>query len=478
MRFYKKQGINSFFFPLLGGFKNCIVSLNQHGDSLYHTKVKPQTKPERIACSNLGSDVLVTLSDTAFIKEFYLNAENYIKDPIFLELYAKLLGKGLLTSEGSKWKAHRKIISNAFHFGFLKAVLPAVQATAHETLHELRNTSLNNVHVMDVFQKITGEVVGKIFFGEQLNSYQMEDKPLTLVLADIISQIGSLNLSAEKQLLGTWFIIKGILPKHRNLITRIYKFREVCRNIIAERKKLRFEDQVEKTSKDLLDLLLEYNGEEGKIEEEEIIDQFVTFFMAGMDTTGHLVTMAVYLLEKHPEFKAKMIEEVKTHYHPNEKVDVDDLNKLEFTTAFLKETLRTATPVPGVFPRKAVKDHMVGEFQIKKGDCIVVDYFYNCFNEEHFKDSNRFNPYRWLEKERSHNAYAFTPFSAGPRNCIGQHLALNESRIILAEFLTMYDVTLQKDYQMRLVFSFLYEPEKPVRVDLEVKKNLSLETVI
>jgi len=148
------------------------------------------------------------------------------------------------------------------------------------------------------------------------------------------------------------------------------------------------------------------------------------------------------------------------------------LNKLEFTTAFLKETLRTSTPVPGIFPRKVVKDHKLGEFHIKEGDTVLLDYFYNFFNEDHFKGGQKFDPYRWLEKEMSFDAYAFTPFSAGSRNCIGQHLALNESRIILAELLTMYDLNLKKDYQMRLVFSFLYEPEKPVLADLEVKKNL------
>jgi len=474
MGHYRKQGLPCVFFPLLGAYKDCLVAFKEHGDAKHHIKIKAQTQPERIKVSNLGPEVMITPYDTALIKEFYLNSDNYIKDPIFLELYSKLLGKGLLTSEGNKWKAQRKILSNAFHFGFLKAILPTVQQTARETLAELQTISLNDVNVMDVFQKITGEVVGKIFFGEQLNHYKIEDKPLTLVLAEIMTQIGSLNLSAERPLLGTWFIQQGILPKHKRIMNRIYNFKDVCRSIITERKKIRSETKVDQASKDMLDLLLEYNGEEGKIEEEEIIDQFVTFFMAGMDTTGHLVTMAVYFLEKYPEFKAKMLEEVKTHYKPQEKVDVDDLNKLEFTTAFLKETLRMVSPVPGILPRKAIKDHMLGEFHIRKGDCVGIDYFYNCFNEQYFKETQKFNPGRWLEKEKNFDAYAFIPFSAGPRNCIGQHLALNESRIILAELLHMYEFSLKKDYEMKLVFSFLYEPEKAILADLDVKKEISL----
>jgi len=474
MRYYRKQGISCDFFPLLGGYKHCITAFKKHGDAKHHIKIKAQTEPERIKCSNLGPEVIVTPYDTALMKDFFLNSDNYIKDPIFLELYSPLLGRGLLTSEGAKWKAQRKILSNAFHFGFLKSILPTVQNTARETFQELQGISLNKVNVMDVFQKITGEVVGKIFFGEQLNQYKIDNQPLTLVLADIMTTIGTLNLSAERPLLGTWFIQQGILPKHKKIMNRIYNFKSVCRSIITERKKIRAVNKVEQASKDMLDLLLEYNGEEGKIEEEEIIDQFVTFFMAGMDTTGHLVTMAVYFLDKYPEMKARVIEEVKTHYKPQEKVDVDDLNKLEFTTAFLRETLRMVSPVPGILPRKAIKDHKLGEFHIKKGDCVGLDFFYNCFNEQYFKDGQKFNPTRFLEKEKNFDAYAFVPFSAGARNCIGQHLALNESRIILAELLTTYDFTLQKDYNMKLVFSFLYEPEKPILADLEIKQNISL----
>jgi len=471
MKYYRKQGVPCTFFPLIGTYKESLTALKKHGDAAYNSKVKAQTKPERIVCSNLGSELLISVSDTAMVKEFYLNSENYVKDPIFLELFATMLGKGLLTSEGKQWKAQRKILSNAFHFGFLKSVLPSVQNTVRETLHELKDISLNQVNIMDVFQKITGEAVGKIFFGEQLNQHKIDGKPLTLVLAEIMVQIAQLSLSAEKNLLGAQFIQKGILPKHKKLMDSVSNFKAVCRNIIIERKKTTKTDQF---SKDMLDLLLEYNGEEGKIEEEEIIDQFVTFFLAGMDTTGHLVTMAVYFLDKHQEFQVRMLEEVKAHYCPSEKVDIEDLNKLEFTTAFLKETLRMATPIPGVFPRKAVKDHKLGEFQIRKGDTVTVDFFYNSFNEQQFQDAQKFNPLRWLEKERSYDAYAYTPFSAGPRNCIGQHLAMNEAKVILAEFLTMYNFSLQKDYELKMTYGFLYEPQKPILLDLELKSGLSL----
>ena len=190
-----------------------------------------------------------------------------------------------------------------------------------------------------------------------------------------------------------------------------------------------------------------------------------------MDTTGHLVTIAAYLLDRHPELKARMMEEIKANYPLDRPVTIEELNKLEFTMAFLKEALRTNTPVPGAIIRRAARDHKLGEFKIREGDIVNVDYFYNNFNEEYFTDSETFNPNRWLTKGKVIDSYAFTPFGAGQRNCIGQHLALIEARIILAEFLMMYDFSIDKDYTLKMDFKFLYEAVDPIKVDLTLKKT-------
>ena len=81
-----------------------------------------------------------------------------------------------------------------------------------------------------------------------------------------------------------------------------------------------------------------------------------------LDTTGHLALMAVYCLHKYPEYKSKILEEVECYY--GDGITVDDLNKLELSMAFIKETLRTMSPVPGTFPRQAVRDHKIQDIKI------------------------------------------------------------------------------------------------------------------
>jgi len=204
--------------------------------------------------------------------------------------------------------------------------------------------------------------------------------------------------------------------------------------------------------------------------QEEIVDHFVSLFLAGMDTAGHLLTMVIYYLDQYPEYKKKMIEEIQMYYKPEEVVTQENLNKLEFTVAFVKETLRMSTPVLGVFPRKALKDHKIGDIHVRKGDIVNLDFMFNHFNPVHFENVDDFNPERWLDRSKILDSYAYTPFSAGARNCIGQHLAMNEMRIILGEFLTMYDFQLQDGYKLSMASPFLYEPLEPILLNLTPKK--------
>ena len=465
MQFYEKQGIPCYYFPVVGSFKDTEENVIKFGDSHFKNKRRARDTPSRASCSNWGSSATISLYDPVLIKEFYRNNDNYIKDPSFLSLFSSILGKGLITSEGSQWKNQRKILSSSFHFEFLKSILPNIQATTAEHLNGLKNTSMENISVMDEFQDITGQVVGQIFFGEQLNQQKFEGRSLTIGLADLIIQIAQLNASPERLILGPALIQKGIFPKHRRLMQRIKGFRKACSDIVDARKAKRAVETQKKEASDMLDMLLDYQGE-GKMDGEEIIDQFVSFFLAGMDTTGHLATIALYFLHKHPEYKVKMVDEIKQHYPFGQVPSIDDLNKLEFMTAFLKECFRVLTPVPGIFPRKALKDHSIKDINIKKGDVILLDFFYNHYDPKNFDNVEDFNPNRWLDKTKSVDAYAFTPFSAGPRNCIGQHLSLIEARIILSEFLLRYEFKLRDNYELKMSSKFLYEPIEDIKVKL------------
>ena len=472
MNFYRKQGIPTIYNPLIGRIKLYFDGMKKHRDDQYYSKVASSRHPTRAICSNLGSEATIVLHDTALIKEFYLNNDNYVKAQCVVEPFKIILGRGVLTSEGSQWKRQRKFLSSVFHFEFLKSNLQSIHATIHQFLYDLRNEDMNQINIMDEFKSITGEVVGKMFFGENLSQYRSEGKRLTKNLEDIMIEINKVGTTLERFALGIDFIKRGILPKHKELMNRVKAFRAVCLTIInARRDDIANAQSKKQGSKDMLDLLLEYTGEDGKIGDEEIIDQFVTFFLAGMDTTGHMLTTLTYYLHEYPEHRAKVLEEVRENYSDRQ-VTIDDLNKMEFTMAIIKETLRKSTPVVGIFPRLALKDHKLQDISVRKGDLVDIEYFYNHYNKDYFGNPDKFDPYRWINPQQIIDSYAYTPFSAGPRNCLGQHLATIESRIIIAEFLSMYEFKMREGYEFKASHNFLYGPTEPIILKLTLKETV------
>jgi len=192
--------------------------------------------------------------------------------------------------------------------------------------------------------------------------------------------------------------------------------------------------------------------------------------VAGMDTTGHLVGMALYNLSKNPEYFDKLKEERNSGYNKEKHVSAEVVQEMEELHCLLRETLRFHSPAPMTFVRVAQTDHKILDLNIQKGTWIKPDFFTLFFDEKYFEDPWAFNPERWKDNKNKLDPYAFTPFSAGPRNCIGQHLAIMEAKIIISEFLEKFDIKLRDGYKPRMTFRFLYEPEEDVPLILNPRK--------
>ena len=158
-------------------------------------------------------------------------------------------------------------------------------------------------------------------------------------------------------------------------------------------------------------------------------------------------------------------------FYKNE-VDMDNINKMEELNCFLKETLRFYTAIPFSMDRLALQDHKIGDVDIPKGMRVKPDYFAVAFDEKHWVEPEKFNPERWKGKI---DPYTFVPFFAGPRNCIGQHLAMMEAKVVVSEFLERFEYGLKDDgYQLKMIYRFLYEPEDEILFDLKLKKDIMI----
>jgi cytochrome P450 len=115
----------------------------------------------------------------------------------------------------------------AFHYEFLKGVTNDVVQIADELLSKLEN-NVTTISSMSEFKKITGEVIGRIFFGERLNDFSFKGQPLTLFLSDLIIRIGVIGFDPLYLMFGINFVKFGLTKKHRELFKDIKEFRKIC----------------------------------------------------------------------------------------------------------------------------------------------------------------------------------------------------------------------------------------------------------
>lgn len=203
--------------------------------------------------------------------------------------------------------------------------------------------------------------------------------------------------------------------------------------------------------------------------DEDIIDEFVTFFIAGMDTTGHLAAMVLYLLTQNTEHFEKIQKEVKELYNRTDIPTMDAINDMQYTHAFIKEILRIYCPSTGTFPRVVLQDHVIDGIPVRKGTLIKSNLMYNHFNAKFYDKPLEFIPERWLDKGQKNDPFAYLAFSGGPRNCIGQHLTLVETKIIMAEFMNMFSYTVDPNFKVRMTVRFVHEPYDPMIMTLTPK---------
>jgi cytochrome P450 len=454
--------------------------VNKYGDFYYLSKQAMKKDPNLEAkVGNFGTKVVLVYCAPSTFKEFYSNTQHYQKSKMFLGFIEKIVGSGLVTSEGEQWKRHRKVIGSTFHYEFLKQMLPTVKKTVQEHFDALDLKAGDTIEVLTEMKKVTGEVVGKIFFAQNMKEITFEGEKITIALDKILKELISVLFSPLGMIGGIKLVKMGLLAKHRKLIQRLEDFRKLCKDIVDKRRIEIIAQGTQLTQndaskrKDMLQLLLEnqISGAEDKFSDDEIIDEFMTFFVAGMDTTAHLITMTTYLLSQNPEAKAKVLEEINQCYltAANDEMSIDILNQMEYLQMVLRESLRMI-PSARLVPLEAVDDHMIGKIKVKKGTLVDLDFIANNFNPKYYEDPDKFNPERFTAKEmQNRETYAYLPFSSGPRNCIGQHLALNEARIILSEFLSRFDYELMPGYKMKLTVKGSYQPADPVIYKLKAK---------
>mmetsp|Transcript_10271 Transcript_10271/g.11675 ORF Transcript_10271/g.11675 Transcript_10271/m.11675 type:complete len:510 (+) Transcript_10271:56-1585(+) len=467
---YRSKGIKTFFYPIIGAEYFTIRDTAKKGDCYHYIKQLAKENPKlKGYAAPFSSTIAVFLTDPVYIKEFINNKAQkyYTKDSEYFKLFNYTSNEvGLVFAEGENWKSQRKSVSESFHFEYMRSLLPTIVKTAAEVLAKCKQISGENSQVIALsaiknFQKVSGDIICRMFFGNAVMDCVIEGKSFTELMAEHIEACSVNTLSLTNLLLGWRFFSLGLRASDRKFIRGARLIDKTITVLVKDQISQLKENPSSFDSKILLHRLLQkYEGEKSDHLIEQLKIQFATLFAAGMDTTGHLVSMACYFMITHG-YQDKLRDEIAQHIKCEDDIIYENLEKLEFMNLFIKETLRLGSPSQRVFLRAAVEDNNILDLKIKKGTFVEFSLGFNFANPANFPEPERFDPLRWKGLVLK-DPFIYAPFSAGPRNCIGQHLALMETKAILAYLLLKYEMSVKSDYVLRMHQGLLYAPVEDI----------------
>lgn len=378
------------------------------------------------------------------------NLGNYRKSPVY-QVLRLILGEGLITSEGEPWRRQRKLAQPAFHpkalTGFADTMIRST-AELVDTWSRLPEGTRLDAH--EEMMRLTLRIIGGTLFGTRLDA---EADAIGGALTEVIHFIHHRSLS-----LWNWPLTLPTPANRRFLRARATLDRMVYR-IITERRSAQASPPAagagESADLDLLGLYMSARDEDGGpgMTDTQLRDEVMTLVLAGHETTAVVLSWTFDLLSRHPAAERRLRQELR-EVLGDRPPTLEDLEQLPYTGWVLSESMRLYPPA-WVLDRQAVADDVIGGRTVRRGTlvgiCPYTLHRHPAFwdNPEGF-DPERFSPQRTRVRPR----YAYLPFGAGPRICIGNAFALLEAKIILA-------MVLQR-YRLELVPGHRSEPEPSV----------------
>ncbi len=345
------------------------------------------------------------------------NAANYHKG-IGLVHARRALGDGLLTSEGELWRKQRKVVQPAFQSRRIAAQAGIVAEEAAALVDRLR--TLGRQGPVDVFHEMTGltlGVLGRTLLDTDLGRFPSIGRDFTAVQDQAMFELATLSA------------VPPWVPLPRQL--RFRRARRRLQTIVDQLVDERGDHSGDRD--DVLSrLIVSARAEpDPRVGRQRLRDELVTLLLAGHETTASTLSWALYLVDKHPEVRERLREEATTVLG-DRLPTFDDLGRLRYTAMVVDEVVRLYPPV-WILPRKTLADDVVGGHHVPAGvDVLICPYTlhrHRAFwdRPEEF-DPERFDPVRSTDRPR----YAYIPFGAGPRFCVGNHLGLMEAAFVLS----------------------------------------------
>jgi len=363
----------------------------------------------------------------------------------------RVLGNGLLTSEGVFWRRQRKLVQPAFHQGRIAAYAEVMVAYTERMVASWKHGEGLDVH--EAMMRLTLDIVAKTLFDTDV-SREAEDvgAALQVLMSKFFRQAGFALLLPS-------FIP---IPTTRRLQRAVGQLDKVIYEIIRRRR------TSGQTSGDLLSVLLRAQDDEGLgMTDRQLHDEIMTLFLAGHETTANALSWTWLLLGQNPGVEEKLVEELR-RVLSGRSPTAADLPRLTYTEMILREAMRLYPPV-WVIGRRGLAPFRMGEYELPAETNVLMSQIITHRDARYFPDPDRFDPDRWKADDPrfvSLPRFAYFPFGGGPRVCIGAGFAMMEAVLLLATIAQRSTLTLVPGQTIEKLPSVTLRPKSGIRVIL------------
>ena len=365
--------------------------------------------------------VLLAHQPNAIRRVLLDNCGNYQKDRWQRRILSAGLSEGLLSVEGERWRSQRRIAAPIFARKTILEFAPAMMRAAEALLD--RWSAHEDGATIDLaveMRRVTLDVLERTIFSDGLGRDAEEIRVAMSVYFDTIGKLGLLDLLGAPE----------FVPRLNRLRARstLRFFESAIDKLIVDRRRL-LATEPNDAPRDILTHLLAAPDSGASMNEAEVRSNILTFVAAGHETTANALSWALFLLSQSPEWRERIEAEADRELSGS----VDGIaERLVETRAVIEETIRLYPPIAAI-SRVALGPDALSGARVKKGSLVVISPYVLHRHRLLWDRPDEFDPQRFLGDARTTiDRFAYLPFGAGPRTCIGAAFALQEATIVLA----------------------------------------------
>ncbi|KAL3645254.1 hypothetical protein CASFOL_010434 [Castilleja foliolosa] len=434
------------YYPVGGTIFHLMFNFNKLYDYLTHLTLKNTTF--RILYLD---NVEIYTSDPANVEYFLkTNFANYGKGSFHHDILEGLLGDGIFTVDGEKWRQQRKMSSYEFSTRNLRDFSSGVFKANAANLARIISSSVKSnqtIEIQDLFMKSALDTVFKVALGVDLDS--MSGKTEGSQFSKAFDQASEMTCYRYVDI--SWPIKKFLNVGSEATLKKCIKVIDAFVYKVIENKMELMNKPDQANKSDILSRFIQMDQKDPKY----LKDIILSFIIAGKDSTGSGLSWFFYLMCKHPHIQEKVVKEVREAAKLEESSSIDEiatsiteeaLDKMQLLHAALSETLRLYPSIPADGKTCFSDDTFPDGFSVKKGNIVsYVPYSMGRMKSLWGDDAEEFKPERWLDENgafRNESPFKFTAFQAGPRICLGREFAYRQMKVFSAVLLSAFSFKL------------------------------------